>query len=138
MLTATEKKNQRIAAATTVVVNGIILLIAIFLGNWKMAGQGQGDYPGIEVNLGYDEQGSGDIEPETPIGDEKAQDNENAPAENQEQTEPQDDSKQSEPEPPPAETKAVEPSETLTDPNSDVEIKEKKTEEKPAEKTPEK
>jgi periplasmic protein TonB len=136
MATATEKKNQRIAAVTTVVVNGIILLIAIFLGSWKMAGQGQGDYPGIEVNLGYDEQGSGDIEPETPIGDEKAQDDENAPAENSEQNEQQNDPAESEPAP--TETKAVEPSETLTDPNSDVEIKEKKTEEKPAEKTPEK
>lgn len=140
MATASEKKNQRIAAATTVVVNGIILLIAIFLGSWKMAGQGQGDYPGIEVNLGYDEQGSGDIEPETPIGDEKVQDDENAPAQQEQpQEEPQTEPvKPVAPQPTPTETKAVDPSETLTDPNSDVEIKEKKTEEKPVEKTPEK
>jgi periplasmic protein TonB len=137
MDTNQEAKNKRIAAATTFVVNAAILLLMIFIGSWKMAGEGDGDYPGIEVNLGYDEQGSGDIEPMTPIGDEKATDDEDAPAEKAE--EPVDE-KITAPAvtPPPAETKVAETSKVLTDPNSDVEIKEKPKEEKPVEKVVEK
>src|ERR671913_1642331 len=81
MNTSQEAKNKRIAALTTFVVNAAILLLMIFIGSWKMAGEGDGDYPGIEVNLGYDEQGSGDIEPMTPVGSEEATDVENPPAE---------------------------------------------------------
>jgi periplasmic protein TonB len=138
MTTEVEKRNQRIAAATTFVVNAVILLIMFFLGTWKMAGQGQGDYPGIEVNLGYDEQGSGDIEPETPIGSEAARDDENPPVEQPEDQTEQQPSTQPETQSTPVEQKTVEPSETLTDPNSDVEIKEKVKEEKPVEKVVEK
>ena len=47
-----EIKNKRIAALTTFVVNALILLLMIFVGSWKMAGEGEGEYPGIEVNLG--------------------------------------------------------------------------------------
>src|SRR5687767_11014499 len=129
-----ERKKRTIAALTTVGVNGIILLIMIFFFAWKSPGSGPGDYPGIEVNLGYDDQGTGDIEPETPIGTEEATDKENPPAEPEE--------KQNEtPNPPAAQEDAnVKPLDegTLTDPNSDVEIKEEKKVEKPAEKTPEK
>jgi hypothetical protein len=133
MDTHQENKNKRIAALTTFVVNAVILLLMIFIGSWKMAGEGEGEYPGIEVNLGYDDQGSGDIEPMTPIGNEKATDDEDAPAEKAE--EPVED-KITQPTvtPPPAETKVAEPSKTLTDPTSDVEIKEKPKEEKPVEK----
>lgn len=137
MNTNQEAKNKRIAAATTFVVNAAILLLMIFIGSWKMAGEGEGDYPGIEVNLGFDDQGSGDVEPMTPIGDEKATDDEEAPAEKVE--EPVEE-KVAEPKvtPPPAETKVAETSKVLTDPNSDVEIKEKPKEEKPVEKVVEK
>lgn len=137
MDTNQEAKNKRIAALTTFVVNAAILLLMIFIGSWKMAGEGEGDYPGIEVNLGYDEQGSGDIEPMTPIGDEKATDDEDAPAE---KAEDPIEEKVSEPvtTPPPAETKVAETSKVLTDPTSDVEIKEKPKEEKPVEKVVEK
>ncbi len=136
MLTRQEKKNKQIAAATTVAVNGLLLLLMIFAGSWRMAGEGEGDYPGIEVNLGYDEQGSGDVEPMTPIGDEKATDDEEAPAEKTEEPKVETPSN-----PPPVEeteTKDVKPAETLTDPNSDVAIKETPKEQKPVEKTPEK
>ncbi|HEY0653716.1 MAG TPA: hypothetical protein VGD65_11340 [Chryseosolibacter sp.] len=137
MRTNQEAKNKRIAALTTFVVNAAILLMMIFIGSWKMAGEGEGDYPGIEVNLGYDDQGSGEVEPMTPIGDEKATDDEEAPAE---KTEDPVEEKVTEPvaTPPPAEAKVAETSKVLTDPNSDVEIKEKPKEEKPVEKVVEK
>ena len=130
-----ERKKRTIAALTTVGVNVVILLVMIFFAAWQSPGSGPGDYPGIEVNLGYDEQGSGDIEPRTPIGTEEAKDDENPPADPEEKQEVS---------PAPQEDANVKPLEsgTLTDPNSDVEIKEEKkeekAEEKPAEKTPEK
>ena len=132
-----EKKKKTIAALTTIGVNVLILLLMIFIGSWKMAGYGQGEYPGIEVNLGYDDQGSGEIEPETPIGEEKAKDKEESPKPAEEQ---QQENKISEPtaQETPAESKQAENTETFTDPNSDVEIKEKKKDEKPVEKVVEK
>ena len=129
----TENEKRTIAALTTVGVNVLILLILIFAGAWKSPGEGPGDYPGIEVNLGYDEQGSGDIEPGTPIGNENATDVENPPAEEEKQEEVQEKIAAEE-----ADVKPIE-SGTLTDPNSDVEIKEEpKKEDKPPVKTPEK
>ena len=129
-----EKKNKTIAALTTVGVNVLVLLILLFVAAWQTPGSGPGDYPGIEVNLGYDEQGSGDIEPRTPIGTEEAKDDENPPVDPSEK----EDVQPAAPAPTAEETntKPVEP--TLTDPNSDVEIKAEKKEEKPVEKAPEK
>jgi periplasmic protein TonB len=131
-----EKQKRMKAALTTIAVNALILLIMIFAAAWNTSGSGPGDYPGIEVNLGYDDQGSGDIEPRTPIGTEEAKDDENPPAQ------PVDEEVKQEAAPVQEETKTtgiVEPT-TLTDPNSDVEIKEEKKEkpvEKPVEKKPE-
>lgn len=121
-----EKKKKAIAASTTVGVNVLIFLLMLFASAWKTPGSGPGDYPGIEVNLGYDDQGSGNIEPETPIGDEQLKDTQNAPTETQ-----QEESKEASTE---TDTKPIE-SGTLTDPKSDVEIKEEKKEEKPVDKT---
>src|SRR5215212_2348001 len=112
-----EREKNLKAALTTIGVNVVVLLILIFAAAWQTPGSGPGDYPGIEVNLGYDEQGTGDIEPRTPIGTEEAKDDENPPAKPVEQTE----------EVPQAPTPVqedvvdskVEP--TLTDPTSDVE-----------------
>jgi len=137
-MTAREEKEKNIkAGVATTAINALILLIMIFAGAWRTPGNGPGDYPGIEVNLGYDQQGSGDIEPATPIGKVEATSNENPPAK------PVDDEIQSESppqEPVQQETKATVVEETtLTDPNSDVEIKEEKKAkpvEKPVEKKP--
>jgi protein TonB len=130
-----ERKNKTIAAFTTLGVNALLLLILIFVAAWGNAGSGQGEYPGIEVNLGYDEQGSGDIEPETPIGSEEAKDDENPPAKVIEQ--PEEKSVESTPPVEEENTKIIQ-STTVTDPNSDVEIKEEKKEVKPVEKPIEK
>lgn len=131
-----EKEKKIKAGLTTFGVNALILLIMIFAAAWQTPGSGPGDYPGIEVNLGYDEQGSGEIEPATPIGTEEAPSDENPPAE------PLEEEIQPEvPESVPAveETKPTAVEETFTDPNSDVAIKEEKKEkpvEKPVEKKP--
>jgi len=132
-----EKEKKIKAGLTTFGVNALILLIMIFAGAWQTPGSGPGDYPGIEVNLGYDEQGTGEIEPATPIGAEEATSDENPPAEPlEEEIQPEVS------EPVPAvveETKPTAVEETFTDPNSDVSIKEEKTEkpvEKPVEKKP--
>jgi hypothetical protein len=136
MTQAEEKQKKVKAALSTAAVNTLILLVLIFGAAWQTPGSGPGDYPGIEVNLGYDDQGSGVIEPATPIGEETATDDENPPVETIEETPPQI----SQPEAVPLETKANTVEEaTFTDPNSDVEIKEEKKEkavEKPVEKKP--
>jgi protein TonB len=125
-----ERENKIVAALSTVGVNVLILLLMIFFGSWNTGGSGQGEYPGIEVNLGYDDQGSGDIEPKTPIGTTQAKSNEVSPEDQVQQSNP----------PPVVDTEAEETSSkisqsnTVTDPNSDVEIKEEKKDVKPAEK----
>lgn len=132
-----QERDKKIKAGlTTLGVNTLILLIMIFAAAWQSPGSGPGDYPGIEVNLGYDEQGTGEIEPATPIGAEEATSDENPPAEPlEEEIQPE----VSESVPVVEETKPTAVEETFTDPNSDVAIKEEKTEkpvEKPVEKKP--
>lgn len=138
-MTYQERKNKRIAALTTVGVNALLLLLMIFSGGWGFSGDGLGsgaDNMGIEVNLGYDDQGTGQVEPGTEVGKEDATDDEAAPSDPV--TEQQDQTSSTPPPPTEvAETKAPETT-TFTDPKSDVEIKEVKKEEKPAEKTVEK
>lgn len=135
-MTKKEEKTKRIKAALyTIGVNVVVFLILFFAAAWKSAGSGQGEYPGIEVNLGYDEQGSGDIQPSAEVGNEDATDNENPPAK------PIDEPREETAVPSPAEEETnakVVQSTTVTDPNSDVEIKEEKKEVKPVEKPVEK
>jgi periplasmic protein TonB len=132
-----EREKKMKAGLSTAAINVFILLVMIFAGAWQTPGSGPGDYPGIEVNLGYDDQGSGNIEPATPIGAEEATDDQNPPAELEpDQTEPEAAAPE-----PVEEVKTTTPVEEkiLTDPNSDVEIKEEVKEkpvEKPVEKKP--
>lgn len=139
-MTKQERKNKTVAALTTVGVNVVLLLIMIFAGGWGFSGEGlgRGENYGIEVNLGYDDEGTGNIEPATPVGDPEAKDDEDPPPTPVEETTEQ---KTEAPAPAPEETKTTtsEESKIMTDPNSDVEIKEEKKEkpvEKPVEKKP--
>ena len=132
-----EKEKKIKAGLTTAGINGLILLIMIFAAAWQSPGTGPGDYPGIEVNLGYDNQGTGHIEPATPIGKAEATGDENPPAEPQQEVEPEPAA----PQPVVEDIKTTTPiaEKTFTDPNSDVEIKEdakEKPVEKPVEKKP--
>ncbi len=129
MATNQEERNKKLKAAlVTTGVNAGILLILLFAAAWKMPGEGPGDYPGIEVNLGYDDQGTGDIEPMTPIGEENATDTENPGGEPVEEVDNEVESEAAE------ETPTVLPEATVTDPNSDVEIKEPEKKVEPVEK----
>jgi protein TonB len=136
-MTKKQEQKKRIKAALgTLGVNIIVFLILFFAAAWKTAGSGEGQYPGIEVNLGSSDEGSGNDQPKTDPGVEQAHDNENPPV--QPQQEPAEETPaKSTPVTAPAETKIVQPT-TVTDPNSDVEIKEEKKEVKPIEKAPEK
>src|SRR5688572_18269206 len=92
-MTQQERKNKTIAAPTTTGVNSILLLIMIFAGGWGFSGEGlgRGKNYGIEVKLGYDDEGTGQIEPATPVGDENPTDDENPPATPVEETEEQNE-----------------------------------------------
>jgi periplasmic protein TonB len=128
------RKKQVTAAFTTIAINVVVFMLLLFSAAWKNAGSGEGQYPGIEVNLGYDDQGSGNIQPDEPIGNENATDDENSPSEpNQETTPDQSSTTTAE-----DQGEAKVQTNTVTDPNSDVEIKEEKKEEKPVEKVVEK
>jgi periplasmic protein TonB len=138
-MTQQEKKNKTIAALTTAGVNLLLLLIMIFAGGWGFSGEGLGagsENYGIEVNLGYDDVGTGAIEPAAPVGEEDATDDENPPAAPVEESE-NTKAETVQPTEEAAVTKAPETT-TFTDPKSDVEIKEDKKEVKPVEKTVEK
>jgi hypothetical protein len=89
------------------------------------------------VNLGYDDEGTGNIEPMTEVGNPEATDDEDPPAQPIEEETKQPVTTEPQPTQNSAETKTPE-TEMLTDPKSDVEIKEVKKEEKPVEKTTEK
>lgn len=139
-MTPQERKNKTIAALTTAGVNLLLLLLMIFAGGWGFSGEGLGmggENYGIEVNLGYDDEGTGDIEPGTEVGRPDSQDDEDAPSEPQPEPETEETSSTPPPTQQVTETKTPE-TETFTDPNSDVEINETKKEQKPTEKTIEK
>jgi periplasmic protein TonB len=69
MTTQEEKKNQRIAAITTVGVHAFVLLLLFFLVAWRPPNPPHAPI-GIEVNFGTDEQGSGNINPDKESGNE--------------------------------------------------------------------
>jgi periplasmic protein TonB len=129
-----EKRKNVKAAFGTAGVCVVVFLLLLLTSAWKTAGSGDGDYPGIEVNLGFDDQGSGNDQPQTEPGDPDAKDTENPPVEENSDEE----QKIASAEPTPSENvKIVQPT-TVTDPNSDVEIKDETKEVKPEEKTAEK
>lgn len=130
-----ERKKNRIAALTTLAVNAVVLLVMIFTAAWSVSGPPADEY-GIEVNLGYDMQGSGDIQPILPTGiSEPSPGTENIPSETPEQPQPQEDTpvQPIESSEAPVETTPTEEV-SATDPESPVELKtEEKKETKPAE-----
>jgi periplasmic protein TonB len=133
-----EERQKKIKAGlATLGVTSVVFLILLLTSAWKTAGEGEGNYPGIEVNLGYDDQGSGNIQPQSEVGNPEAKDTDN-PAVNPVEEQP----KQETPTPTTVEEKpntTVSQTNTVTDPNSDVAIKEEKKDkpvEKPVDKKP--
>lgn len=131
-----EKKNKRIAAFTTAGVNILVLLILLFVVAWRAPNPPLPEY-GIELNFGMDNQGSGDIQPRTPVGTQgtsQEQPEQSEPEPTQPEPEPESDTEAATP----VETKPVE-EQVVSKVESPVAVKEEKKEEKkPVEKPAEK
>lgn len=68
MITSEEKKNKRIAAVSTALLNGLLLVTLLFVAAWKAPNPPHPEY-GIELNFGLDTQGGGEVQPLEPVGD---------------------------------------------------------------------
>jgi protein TonB len=62
-----ESKNKRIAMITSVGIHGLLLLAFMLMMAWRAPNPPLPEY-GIELNFGMDEQGGGEIQPETSPG----------------------------------------------------------------------
>lgn len=112
MVSQEEKKNKRIAAITTVLINGLVLLLLLFVAAWKAPNPPLPEY-GIELNFGMDTQGGGEIQPEEPVGTQETESQEEEAASTPEQNET------------PAETVPT-PTEVVSKTESPVTVKETK------------
>lgn len=113
-----ERKNQRVAFLTSLGVHALLFVALLFLVSWQAPDPPLGSlgYGGVEVNLGFDDQGFGDIQPETPVGSEGTKEEEPS------KSEPVKEEV--------VETKPLEPEITSDDKESPVVVKEKKEEKK--------
>lgn len=91
-----EKRNNRVAVVVTIGTHAAVAAILIFLAAWKAPDPPIPDY-GIELNLGFDATGSGEVQPE-----EQQQD----PSETTPDTQPEPVEETPEPEPVPVETES--------------------------------
>jgi periplasmic protein TonB len=129
--TEREKQNEKIAWAASIGAHVALFLIFMFAVAWRAP-----DPPlpevGIELNFGLDKQGSGDIQPETPVGEQQQDEK----TEQQQQDVPEEEVKPVESKP--QETKPVDQP-VVTKQESPVTVKEEKKEPvKPKEKVQEK
>lgn len=119
-----EKKNKRIAAVTSIGVHVVLFLFFLFAVAWRAPDPPLPEF-GIELNFGLDTQGSGDIQPETPVGfDEDADKTE------QVQNEEPEEEKQAEAKP---SESTPDEQQVTTKQESSVVVKEEKKETKPVE-----
>jgi periplasmic protein TonB len=124
-----EKKNKQIAMVVSIGFHGLLLLAFLLMMAWRAPNPPLPEY-GIELNFGMDQQGGGEIQPETSPGDVEANEQ---PEEQQEETQPEEIKEEAIPE------KAEEP--VVSKVESPVVVKEEKKEpekEVVKEKTPEK
>lgn len=136
MTEAQEKKSRKVAMITSLGVHGLILLLLLFMVAWRAPNPPLPEF-GIELNFGMDSRGSGEIQPETPVGSEPDQPEqeeivEELPVPEQEEVTEEEVVE----EPTPQETKSVTP-EVVAKTESPVVVEEKK-EVKPVEKPKEK
>jgi len=119
-----EKKNKRIAAVTSIGVHVVLFLFFLFAVAWRAPDPPLPEF-GIELNFGLDTQGSGDIQPETPVGSDQ-----DADKAEQSQSEELQEEKQAEAKP--SESTPVEQQVTSKH-ESPIVVKEEKKETKPVE-----
>ena len=131
-----EKKNRKIALITSLGVHGIILLLLLLIVAWRAPNPPLPEY-GIELNFGMDAQGSGPTQPETPVGAEQTEPEEQEAVEELPLPEPEEIvEEEAVEEAQPAETQSEQP-EVVSKIESPV-VVEKKEEVKPVEKPREK
>ena len=95
-----EKKNRRVAAFTTAGIQGALFLMMLLIVAWRAPDPPMPEY-GVELNFGLDTEGYGEVQPETPVGNEGTEQEDPAPAE-QEEVEPEvkkEEVQKAEPEP---------------------------------------
>jgi outer membrane biosynthesis protein TonB len=130
-----EQKNKRTAFYTTVGVQVVVLLLLFLIVAWRPPDPPIPEY-GIELNFGLDEQGSGTVQPEAPVGNEGTEP-EPTPAPAASEETPQEVQEVIPEETTPTETKPVEET-AVSKLESPVTAKEKKVEDTPVEKPKEK
>jgi outer membrane biosynthesis protein TonB len=62
-----EKKNKKKAMLYTTIIQVVLFAVLFFIVAWRAPDPPLPEY-GIELNFGMDDQGSGDLQPETPVG----------------------------------------------------------------------
>jgi periplasmic protein TonB len=128
-----EKKNKRTALLYTTIIQVVLFVVLFFIVAWRAPDPPLPEY-GIVLNFGTDDQGSGDIQPETPVGNEGQQEEE--PEESKPKVQ-EETPKVEEKETKPVESKPVE-QQVVSKVESPVVVKEKNEEVKPVEKPAEK
>ncbi len=68
-----EKKDKTIAMITSIGIHGLLLLAFMLMMAWRAPNPPLPEY-GIELNFGLDQQGGGDIQPETAPGEPQSED----------------------------------------------------------------
>lgn len=66
-MTEQERRNNRIGALTSLGIHAGAFLLLFFIIAWKAPNPPLEEF-GVELNFGLDDQGSGDIQPENPVG----------------------------------------------------------------------
>ena len=129
-----EKKNKRTALVYTTIIQVVLVVALFFIVAWRAPDPPLPEY-GIVLNFGTDDEGSGDVQPETPVGNKGQQEEE--PEESKPKVE-EEAPKVEEKETKPVESKPVE-QQIVSKVESPVAVKEKKEDEvKPVEKPAEK
>jgi protein TonB len=129
-----EKKNKRIALLYTTIIQAVLFVVLFFMVAWRAPDPPLPEY-GIVLNFGTDDEGSGDVQPETPVGNKGQQEEE--PEESKPKVQ-EETPKVEEKETKPVESKPVE-QQIVSKVESPVVVKEKKEDEvKPVEKPAEK
>ena len=129
-----EKKNKRTALLYTTIIQVVLVVALFFIVAWRAPDPPLPEY-GIVLNFGTEDEGSGDVQPETPVGNKGQQEEE--PEESKPKVE-EETPKVEEKETKPVESKPVE-QQIISKVESPVVVKEKKEDEvKPVEKPAEK
>jgi outer membrane biosynthesis protein TonB len=133
-----EKKSRRIALASSLGIHGVLLLLFFLIAAWRAPNPPLPEY-GIELNFGMDDQGTGEVQPTTPVGTEQSDQEEEVNTSPEESATPEQTEVTGEENITPAETKPEAPQVTSQAESPEVvkEGKDVKPVEKPVEKSTE-